>query len=115
MVDTVDSKSTRRKPVEVQVLSRLPNLFMKYINYLYNWTLTKAGHPRAHWFLMFVAFIESFIFPIPPDIILIPMILSNRAKAWYFAIICTISSVIGALVGYLIGVFLFDTIGIIIS
>lgn len=87
---------------------------MKYINSLYNWTLAKAAHPKAHWFLAIVSFIESSIFPIPPDVILIPMILSKRSKAWYYAIICTISSVMGALVGYFIGVFLFDTIGNII-
>ena len=83
---------------------------MKYIKYLYNWTLRKAGHAKAHWFLAFISFIESSIFPIPPDIILIPMILSNRTRAWFFATICTISSVLGAVVGYLIGLFLFDTI-----
>ena len=114
MVDTVDSKSTRCKPVEVQILSRLPLFYMKYINFLYSWTLLKASHPKAKWFLAFVSFIESSIFPIPPDIILIPMILANKSKAFVYALICTISSVIGALVGYLIGAFLFETIGKII-
>jgi len=87
---------------------------MKYIDNLYNWTLKKAGHPKAKYFLAFIAFIESSLFLIPPDVILIPMILNNRLKAWYFATICTVSSVLGALLGYVIGVFLFDTIGMII-
>lgn len=73
--------------------------------------MTKASHPRASWFLAFFSFIESSFFPIPPDVIMIPMILSNRSKAWVYATICTVSSVLGGLVGYLIGVFFFDTIG----
>ena len=80
---------------------------MKYINSLYNWTLAKAAHPKAHWFLSFISFIESSIIPIPPDIILIPMIIANRLKAWWYAFICTISSVIGGIAGYCIGAFFY--------
>ena len=87
---------------------------MRYIDKIYKWTLKKAGHPKATSFLAFISFIESSIFPIPPDIILIPMILSNKSKAWLYALICTISSVAGGILGYVIGAFFFDTIGKII-
>ncbi len=50
------------------------------------------------------------MFPIPPDVLLIPMVLSNRAKAWWYAFLCTIASVLGALLGYAIGALLFDAV-----
>ncbi len=87
---------------------------MKILRQLYDWTLDKADHPKASWFLSFISFIESSIFPIPPDIILIPMIIANRIKAWRYALICTLSSVIGAIAGYGIGIFFYSTIGIVI-
>ena len=86
------------------------NIFKKF----YNWTLNKANHPKASWFLSFISFIESSVFPIPPDIILIPMILANKFKAWWYAFVCTISSVLGGIVGYCIGSFFYTTVGIII-
>lgn len=58
-----------------------------------------------------VSFIESSVFPIPPDVLLIPMILADRARAWRIALICTIASVLGGLLGYAIGFFLFEQIG----
>ena len=79
---------------------------------LYEWTLAKANHKRASWFLSFISFIESSVFPIPPDIILIPMILANRIKASWYAFICTLSSVLGGILGYCIGAFFYSTIGI---
>ena len=87
---------------------------MKILRRLYDWTLNKASHQKAPWFLSLVSFIESSIFPIPPDIILIPMILANKLKAWWYALICTISSVLGGLAGYCIGAYFYSTIGIII-
>ena len=87
---------------------------MKILRQLYDWTLNKANHPKAPWFLAFISFVESSFFPIPPDIILIPMIISNKLKAWWLAFICTVSSVIGAILGYCIGVFFYSTIGMII-
>ena len=87
---------------------------MKTLRKLYNWTLNKANHPKAPWFLSFISFIESSFFPIPPDIILIPMIIANRFKAWWYAFICTASSVIGGIAGYCIGFFFYSTIGIMI-
>lgn len=78
---------------------------------LYDWTMDLAGHRHAGRMLGFVSFIESSVFPIPPDVILIPMVLSERAKAWIYATIATVTSVLGGLLGYLIGMFLFEAIG----
>jgi len=78
---------------------------------LYDWTMNLAGHRHAGRMLGFVSFIESSVFPIPPDVILIPMVLSERAKAWIYAGIATIASVLGGLLGYVIGAFLFEAIG----
>ena len=79
---------------------------------LYNWTMRLAAHKHALWALAFISFIESSVFPIPPDILLIPMVLANRSKAWIYAGVCSISSVLGGFFGYAIGYFLYDTIGI---
>ena len=84
------------------------NLFRK----LYEWTLEKSNNSRAPWFLAIISFSESSFFPIPPDIILIPMVLANKVKAWLYASICTISSVIGGIAGYFIGFFFYNSIGI---
>ncbi|MFW2543971.1 YqaA family protein [Primorskyibacter sp. 2E107] len=78
---------------------------------LYDWTMAKAEHPKALWFLAFIAFIESSVFPIPPDIILIPMILAAPRKAWLYAGVATLFSVLGGMLGYAIGFFFFETIG----
>jgi membrane protein YqaA with SNARE-associated domain len=58
-----------------------------------------------------VSFIESSFFPIPPDVLLIPLILARRDKAWYFATVATVASVLGGFLGYAIGYYAFDTIG----
>ena len=84
---------------------------MNLLRKLYDWTLEKSKDPKASWFLAIISFSESSFFPIPPDIILIPMIIAKRAKAWFFAFICTISSVLGGVAGYLIGYFFYLTIG----
>lgn len=87
---------------------------MKLLRKIYDWTLKKSSHPKASWFLSIVSFAESSVFPIPPDIILIPMIIANKFKAWFYASICTISSVLGGIVGYMIGYFFYNSLGIII-
>jgi len=87
---------------------------MNILRNLYNWTLDKASHKKASWFLVLISFIESSFFPIPPDILLIPMILAKRLKAWFYALICTLSSVVGGLVGYGIGMFFYASIGSVI-
>ena len=78
---------------------------------LYNWTMDLAGHRHANWALGAVSFIESSVFPIPPDVMLIPMVLARRHKALLIATICTVASVLGGLLGYAIGYYLFDPIG----
>ena len=84
---------------------------MNLLRKLYDWTLEKSKDPKAPWFLAILSFAESSFFPIPPDIILIPMVIAKRAKAWSFAVICTISSVLGCVAGYFIGYFFYLTIG----
>jgi membrane protein YqaA with SNARE-associated domain len=78
---------------------------------IYDWTMRQAQSERAPAALAIVSFIESSFFPIPPDIMLVPMVIANRAKAWWYATIATISSVLGGAFGYFIGSSLFDTIG----
>jgi membrane protein YqaA with SNARE-associated domain len=78
---------------------------------LYDWTMGLAGHKRATWALGGISFAESSFFPIPPDVVLIPMILANRRKAFQYALIATIFSVLGGLAGYAIGMFVFEAIG----
>ena len=78
---------------------------------LYDWTMNLASHRHAGRMLGAVSFIESSVFPIPPDVILIPMVLSERTKAWIYAGIATVASVLGGLLGYVIGAFLFDAVG----
>tara|TARA_B100002051_G_C16526828_1_gene530628 strand:- start:205 stop:789 length:585 start_codon:yes stop_codon:yes gene_type:complete len=87
---------------------------MKIFRNLYNWTLKKSSEKKAPWFLGIISFAESSFFPIPPDIILIPMVLAKRINAFLFAFICTIASVLGGMFGYFIGFVLFNSIGIIV-
>lgn len=78
---------------------------------LYDWTMSLAATRHAEKALGAVSFIESSFFPIPPDVLLIPMVLSERAKWLRYALICTVASILGALLGYAIGAFLYETIG----
>ncbi|MBD1147815.1 DedA family protein [Pelagibacterales bacterium SAG-MED31] len=87
---------------------------MKLLRFIYNWTLNKAKHKYSSWILSIVAFAESSFFPIPPDILLIPMIIAKRVKAWTYAFICTFSSVLGGVIGYGIGYFFYNSIGVLI-
>jgi len=77
----------------------------------YNWMMSLATHTNAPIALFCVAFIESSFFPIPPDVMLVPMVLAQREKAFWFAGIATVGSVIGGAFGYAIGYFLYDYIG----
>ena len=78
---------------------------------LYDWVLHQAGRPYALWTLAAVSFIESSVFPIPPDVLLIPMILAAPHRAWFIAGVCTLASVLGGAFGYFIGYGLFETLG----
>ena len=78
---------------------------------LYDWTIRLAQHRHGTAALFGVSFVESSIFPIPPDVMLIPMVLANPRKAWTFALVCTLGSVIGGFVGYAIGYFVFESVG----
>jgi len=78
---------------------------------LYQWTLHLAESPRATYALALIAFAESSFFPIPPDIILVPMSLAKPKKALFYAAVCTIASVLGGMLGYYIGYGLYETLG----
>ncbi|MRU14012.1 DedA family protein [Roseovarius sp. A21] len=78
---------------------------------LYDWTITMSDHPRALWVLAAVSFIESSVFPIPPDVLMIPMILARPSRAWLIALVALVSSVIGGLLGYAIGALAYEQIG----
>ena len=78
---------------------------------LYDWVMEKAHHPKSLWALAGVCFAESSFFPIPPDVMLIPMVLADRTQAWRIAAICTIASVLGGLFGYAIGYLPLETVG----
>lgn len=78
---------------------------------LYNWTLRWADTPYALWALAIVAFLESSVFPIPPDILIIPMVLARPSRAWLIAGVAMLASVLGGMMGYWIGATLFDSVG----
>ncbi len=78
---------------------------------LYHRTLALAEGPYATWTLAAVAFAESSFFPLPPDLILVPMSLAQPRRAWFYAGLCTIMSVLGGVLGYAIGALLYDTLG----
>lgn len=81
------------------------------IRKLYDWTISMADHPRALWVLALVAFIESSVFPIPPDVLMIPMILAAPSRAWLIASVALVSSVLGGMAGYAIGAFAYEGLG----
>ena len=78
---------------------------------LYDWAMKLAGHRFATRWLALISFIESSVFPIPPDVLLVPMALAERNRSFNFAGICTVASVLGGFLGYAIGYFLWDTLG----
>jgi membrane protein YqaA with SNARE-associated domain len=78
---------------------------------LYDWTLSLSASPRAPQALAAISFAESSFFPIPPDVMLVPMTMAKPERAWNYALICTIASVLGGIAGYAIGALLYDTLG----
>jgi membrane protein YqaA with SNARE-associated domain len=93
-------------------MKKIINMPFRFMRNLYNWTLHWSKTKNSNYALFFIAFFESSVFPIPPDVLLIPMVVSEQ-KNWYKkALICTLGSVCGALLGYYIGRIFYDTIGL---
>jgi membrane protein YqaA with SNARE-associated domain len=78
---------------------------------IYDWCIASADKPHALWLMGLISFAESSVFPIPPDTMLIPMSLARPKRAWTYATLCTLTSVAGGILGYVIGAYLYDTIG----
>lgn len=85
---------------------------MSMLDRTYQWVMRLAAGPRALPVLALVSFAESSFFPIPPDVLMIPMVLADRDRAWRIATICTIASVLGGFLGYAIGYYAFEAIGL---
>ncbi len=81
------------------------------IQRLYDWTLGLADHRSALWVLALVSFVESSFFPIPPDVIMIPMIIARPSRAFVIAAVALFASVLGGLLGYAIGALAYETLG----
>ena len=79
---------------------------------LYDWTLRLANHRHAIRSMGIISFCESSFFPIPPDVMLVPMILARRDQAYWIATVCTVTSVAGGVLGYAIGYYLYDSVGL---
>jgi membrane protein YqaA with SNARE-associated domain len=79
---------------------------------LYDWIIKRSQRPGAVWWLAGISFAESSFFPVPPDILLVPMCLGKRDKAWFYGGLCVSASVVGGFLGYWIGYCLFESIGI---
>ena len=97
-------------------MSQFINLLKKKINLywkkLVQWTVSLAQHKTASYWLSFIAFIESSFFPLPADILFIPMVYNQRKKAYFYALIATISSILGTILGWAIGRFFFNEIAL---
>jgi len=83
---------------------------LKFFSSLYARAMQWARHPRAPWYLGGLSFAESSFFPVPPDVMLAPMSLARPDRAWWFALITTLASVVGGIAGYFIGLWAFDFI-----
>ena len=83
---------------------------MKLFSPLYSRAMAWSRHPRAPWYLGGLSFAESSFFPVPPDVMLAPMCLANPRRAFHFALLTTLTSVAGGLLGYAIGYFAFDAL-----
>jgi len=81
---------------------------VKIFSALYDWTLRWAEHKFAPAMLSVITFAESVFFPIPPDVLLAPMVLAKPKRAWHLATLTTVSSIIGGMVGYLLGYWMFE-------
>lgn len=82
------------------------NIFSKLMDQVLGW----SKHPKAPWYLGALSFAESSFFPIPPDVMLAPMVMARRDRAWFLAALTTITSVVGGLAGFLIGIWFIEAI-----
>jgi membrane protein YqaA with SNARE-associated domain len=89
----------------------VPRSRINMLRRLYDWCIAAAHKPYATWMLGFVSFIESSFFPIPPDAMLIPMSIARPERAYFYATLCTLTSVAGGILGYAIGALLYDSVG----
>lgn len=78
---------------------------------LYDWTISLAERRNALWALAAVSFIESSVFPIPPDVLMIPMVIAAPHRAFLIATVCTVASVLGGMLGYALGFYFYETLG----
>jgi membrane protein YqaA with SNARE-associated domain len=78
---------------------------------IYDWCIDAAHKPHALWIMAAASFAESSFFPVPPDVMLIPMALAQPQRAWLYATVCTVMSVLGGILGYAIGALLYDSVG----
>lgn len=90
----------------------IKKLYDRTIKRMYDWAMGISAKSNAVWLLVAVSFMESSFFPIPPDVVLIPLVLANREKAFMLAMYCTVASVIGGYFGYFIGYMLYDSVAV---
>ncbi|MDR3256042.1 MAG: DedA family protein [Endomicrobium sp.] len=93
-------------------MKKIINYPFKFMHNFYDWTLHWAKSKNSSYALFGIAFMESSFFPIPPDVLLIPLVIAEPQKWWKKALICTLGSVCGAFLGYIIGRIFYETVGI---
>ena len=94
------------------MLKRLATAPSRAMRALYDWTIGWSRTRQAPWALFGIAFAESSFFPVPPDVLLIPMALASPRRWWLTALVCTAGSVLGAVLGYYIGLAFYETVGV---
>lgn len=97
--------------IYVAAIGACENKRIAMLRQFYDWVLKQAEKPYAEWILFGIAMAEASVFPLPPDILLLPMVIARRDKAWRLAAVCTAGSVLGGLIGYAIGAFAMATLG----
>src|SRR5215470_18840133 len=101
------TQDTAAPAAPAEYAARKPTMLRR----LYDWCIAAADKPYATWLMGLVSFVESSFFPVPPDVMLIPMSLARPERAWFYATVCTVTSVAGGVLGYVIGAALYDSVG----